>query len=137
MPFWTRPHLDAWDETAVAAGLEKVTLPDFDEPVRLHFHDLRGTTVTAFGELQHAATDRADYRPSWYHLIVASACWNEAGDEKGAVASTTNITSASKSSSPVLTICIGTPARRPGRAWPAATFTIPSGVFCVRRPVST
>jgi hypothetical protein len=50
MPFWTRPHLDAWDETAVAAGLEKVTLPDFDEPVRLHFHDLRGTTVTLLSE---------------------------------------------------------------------------------------
>jgi integrase len=39
-----------WDETAVAAGLEKVTLPGFDEPVRLHFHDLRGTTVTLLSE---------------------------------------------------------------------------------------
>jgi integrase len=39
-----------WDETAVAAGLEKVMLPGFDEPVRLHFHDLRGTTVTLLSE---------------------------------------------------------------------------------------
>ena len=39
-----------WDETATAAGLEKVTLPSFDEPVRLHFHDLRGTTVTLLSE---------------------------------------------------------------------------------------
>ena len=39
-----------WDETATAAGLEKVMLPSFDEPVRLHFHDLRGTTVTLLSE---------------------------------------------------------------------------------------
>lgn len=39
-----------WDETAIAAGLEMVTLPGFDEPVRLHFHDLRGTTVTLLSE---------------------------------------------------------------------------------------
>ena len=39
-----------WDETTVAAGLEKVTLPGFEEPVRLHFHDLRGTTVTLLSE---------------------------------------------------------------------------------------
>jgi len=39
-----------WDETARAAKLERVTLPGFDEPVRLHFHDLRGTTVTLLSE---------------------------------------------------------------------------------------
>jgi integrase len=39
-----------WDETATAAGLESITLPGFDEPVRLHFHDLRGTTVTLLSE---------------------------------------------------------------------------------------
>jgi integrase len=39
-----------WDETTAAAGLEKVTLPGFEEPVRLHFHDLRGTTVTLLSE---------------------------------------------------------------------------------------
>jgi integrase len=39
-----------WDETAVDAGLESITLPSFDEPVRLHFHDLRGTCVTLLSE---------------------------------------------------------------------------------------
>ncbi len=39
-----------WDETATAAGLESITLPGFDQPVRLHFHDLRGTTVTLLSE---------------------------------------------------------------------------------------
>jgi integrase len=39
-----------WDETATAAGFESITLPGFDEPVRLHFHDLRGTTVTLLSE---------------------------------------------------------------------------------------
>jgi integrase len=39
-----------WDEAATAAGLETITLPGFDEPVRLHFHDLRGTTVTLLSE---------------------------------------------------------------------------------------
>jgi len=37
-----------WDETATAAGLESITLPAFDQPVRLH--DLRGTTVTLLSE---------------------------------------------------------------------------------------
>src|SRR5262249_22964810 len=39
-----------WDETATAAGLESITLPALDQPVRLHFHDLRGTTVTLLSE---------------------------------------------------------------------------------------
>jgi len=39
-----------WDETATAAGLENITLPALDQPVRLHFHDLRGTTVTLLSE---------------------------------------------------------------------------------------
>ena len=34
-----------------AAGLEKVSLPHgIEEPVRLHFHDLRGTAVTILSE---------------------------------------------------------------------------------------
>jgi hypothetical protein len=33
-----------------AAGLETIMLPGFDEPVSLHFHDLRGTTVTLLSE---------------------------------------------------------------------------------------
>ena len=32
------------------AGLETVTLPEIAEPVKLHFHDLRGTTVTLLSE---------------------------------------------------------------------------------------
>jgi hypothetical protein len=32
------------------AGLQSVTLPGSDEPVELHFHDLRGTTVTLLSE---------------------------------------------------------------------------------------
>jgi integrase len=39
-----------WDETATAAGLGRMMLPGFDQPVRLHFHDLRGTTVTLLSE---------------------------------------------------------------------------------------
>jgi integrase len=49
-----------WDETATAGGLASVTLPGFGNPVRLHFHDLRGTTVTLLSESgstpQHVAT---------------------------------------------------------------------------------
>jgi len=32
------------------AGLETITLPDIAEPVKLHFHDLRGTTITLLSE---------------------------------------------------------------------------------------
>ena len=39
-----------WDQTATAAGLESIALPGHDKPVRLHFHDLRGTTVTLLSE---------------------------------------------------------------------------------------
>jgi integrase len=39
-----------WAETMVKAGIETVQLPDFDKPVRLHFNDLRGTSVTLLAE---------------------------------------------------------------------------------------
>jgi integrase len=39
-----------WDEMTTAAALESITLPGLDAPVRLHFHDLRGTTVTLLSE---------------------------------------------------------------------------------------
>lgn len=39
-----------WDDTMKKAGLEKVMLPDQVEPVKLHFNDLRGTTVTLLAE---------------------------------------------------------------------------------------
>jgi hypothetical protein len=32
------------------AGLETITLPGIAEPVKLHFHDLRGTTVRLLSE---------------------------------------------------------------------------------------
>jgi len=32
------------------AGLETVQFPNMDEPVSLHFHDLRGTTITLLSE---------------------------------------------------------------------------------------
>jgi hypothetical protein len=47
-PILNFAHL--WDETTTAAALESITLPDLDSPVRLHFHDLRGTTVTLLSE---------------------------------------------------------------------------------------
>ncbi len=39
-----------WDEAKKAAGLQRVKLPGMDEPVNLHFHDLRGTSVTLLSE---------------------------------------------------------------------------------------
>jgi integrase len=39
-----------WDEAMTRAGLQSVTLPGSDQPVELHFHDLRGTTVTLLSE---------------------------------------------------------------------------------------
>jgi hypothetical protein len=39
-----------WNDTMEKAGLEQVMLPDQVEPVRLHFNDLRGTTVTLLAE---------------------------------------------------------------------------------------
>ncbi len=39
-----------WDRTMTKAGLQSVTLPGTEEPVELHFHDLRGTAVTLLSE---------------------------------------------------------------------------------------
>jgi integrase len=39
-----------WDEAMTKAGLQSVTLPGWDQPVELHFHDLRGTAVTLLSE---------------------------------------------------------------------------------------
>jgi integrase len=39
-----------WDEARTKAGLQSVTLPGSDQPVELHFHDLRGTAVTLLSE---------------------------------------------------------------------------------------
>lgn len=39
-----------WEEATKKAGLTSVTLPGSDQPVELHFHDLRGTAVTLLSE---------------------------------------------------------------------------------------
>jgi hypothetical protein len=39
-----------WDEAMTKANLQSVTLPGSEHPVELHFHDLRGTTVTLLSE---------------------------------------------------------------------------------------
>ena len=39
-----------WDEAMRKAGLQSVLLPGSDDPVELHFHDLRGTAVTLLSE---------------------------------------------------------------------------------------
>lgn len=39
-----------WDEAMAKAKLQSVLLPGLDEPVELHFHDLRGTAVTLLSE---------------------------------------------------------------------------------------
>jgi integrase len=39
-----------WGEAMIKAGLQAVSLPGSDQPVELHFHDLRGTAVTQLSE---------------------------------------------------------------------------------------
>lgn len=39
-----------WEDAAAEAGLSRISLPGLDEPVALHFHDLRGTAVTMLSE---------------------------------------------------------------------------------------
>jgi integrase len=41
-----------WELATRSAGLESVTLPGLDDPVELHFHDLRGTAVTLLSEAE-------------------------------------------------------------------------------------
>jgi integrase len=48
--FKKRYFSECWNRAMSEAGLETITLPDFPELVRLHFHDLRGTTVTLLSE---------------------------------------------------------------------------------------
>ena len=49
-PFLKRYFAETWEKAAKLAGLEKVELPSLDDPVKLHFHDLRGTAVTLLSE---------------------------------------------------------------------------------------
>src|SRR5262249_6340764 len=39
-----------WRNTTRGAGLDSVLLPASEDPVELHFHDLRGTAVTMLSE---------------------------------------------------------------------------------------
>lgn len=39
-----------WHETMVAAGIDKIKLEGVEEPVSLHFNDLRGTAITLLSE---------------------------------------------------------------------------------------
>jgi integrase len=48
--FKARYFAATWDKAMTKAGLQSVTLPGLDEPVDLHFHDLRGTAVTLLSE---------------------------------------------------------------------------------------
>ena len=48
--FKKRWFSECWDRVMNEAELKIITLPDAAEPVTLHFHDLRGTTVTLLSE---------------------------------------------------------------------------------------
>jgi integrase len=39
-----------WEQATADADLRRITLPGLAEPVALHFHDLRGTSVTMLSE---------------------------------------------------------------------------------------
>ena len=48
--FKKRYFIRLWDDAMKKAGLQHVNLPGLDDPVELHFHDLRGTAVTLLSE---------------------------------------------------------------------------------------
>jgi hypothetical protein len=48
--FKKRYFAELWSRATEAAGLATVKIPDRDDPVTLHFHDLRGTAVTMLSE---------------------------------------------------------------------------------------
>lgn len=48
--FKKRYFSQAWNKVMKKAGIEHIVLPDIPDPVRLHFHDLRGTTITLLSE---------------------------------------------------------------------------------------
>lgn len=48
--FKARYFAATWDKAMTKAELQSVKLPGLDEPVELHFHDLRGTAVTLLSE---------------------------------------------------------------------------------------
>jgi integrase len=48
--FKKRYFSQLWNRAMKKAGIETVLLPDTAQPLKLHFHDLRGTTVTLLSE---------------------------------------------------------------------------------------
>jgi integrase len=48
--FKKRYFIRLWDEAMKAARIQRVQFPGMDAPVELHFHDLRGTSVTLLSE---------------------------------------------------------------------------------------
>jgi hypothetical protein len=48
--FKKRYFAEMWEQASKQVGLDTVILPSLDEPVSLHFHDPRGTTVTLLSE---------------------------------------------------------------------------------------
>jgi integrase len=48
--FKKRYFIRLWDDATKKAGLDLVDLPGLEQPVKLHFHDVRGTTVTILAE---------------------------------------------------------------------------------------
>ena len=48
--FKKRYFSQLWSRVMRKAGVETITLPDVGDAVKLHFHDLRGTTVTLLSE---------------------------------------------------------------------------------------
>lgn len=48
--FQKRYFSKLWEATCIKAGLDKAELPNFEDPVALHFHDIRGTTITLLSE---------------------------------------------------------------------------------------
>jgi integrase len=48
--FKARYFAAMWDKAMTKAGLQSVMLPGQEEPVELHYHDLRGTAVTLLSE---------------------------------------------------------------------------------------
>jgi integrase len=48
--FKKRYFVRSWNEALQNAGLDKILMAGSDEPIELHFHDLRGTAVTLLSE---------------------------------------------------------------------------------------
>jgi integrase len=68
--FKKRYFAQLWDQAMKKAGLQTVNLPGLDEPVELHFHDLRGTAVTLLSEAGSRHRNRLQRS-----LVIRSRRW--------------------------------------------------------------